>query len=37
MSEDREERVKPCGKSVWWKKSASATALLLHMSDSNVG
>ena len=36
MSEDRERRVRLWGKSVCWKESASATALLLQMSESNV-
>ena len=36
MSQDREKRVKTCGKSVCWKESASAAALLLQMSESDV-
>ena len=36
MSEDREKRVYPCNKSVCWKEAASAAALLLQMSESNV-
>ena len=36
MSEDREKRVQPCGKSVRWKESASAAAPLPQMSVCNV-
>ena len=36
MSEDREKRVRLCGKRVCWKESASAAGLLLLMSESNV-
>ena len=36
MSKDREKRVQPCGKSVCWKESASAAALLPQMGEGNV-
>ena len=36
MSEEREKRVRLRGKSVCWKESASAAALLRQMSESNL-
>ena len=36
MSEDREKRVRLCGKSVCWKESAAAAALLRQISENNL-
>ena len=36
MSEEKDKRVWPCGKSVYYKESASGAALLIQMSEGNV-